>query len=167
MRSYSRLVSITLLAGCFCLHGCGSVKKSLGMERQTPDEFSVTPSMEPLDMPPNFFDLPKPQPGTPRPQDVKVLQQKEAKILGGQAEPMPATNGQQELLEMAGAHERQDDIRTQVDNESRIISAKGKPVLEQLGLRKTSDKQDVVNPVKETQDLQERGISTSSYGTSQ
>ena len=72
MTQRSLSLSILLLSACTILQGCGSVKRTLGIERDAPDEFAVTPCDQPLDMPPNFFsDLPKPRPGAPRPQEVK------------------------------------------------------------------------------------------------
>jgi hypothetical protein len=160
MSSRSRLVTIVLLSGCFFLHGCGSVKKTLGIERDPPDEFSVDPSIQPLDMPPDFFSLPMPAPGAPRPQDVKEMAAKKEKLLGsapgrGEGTASPA---QKALLEMAGAEGEQDDIRRQVDEESHIESAKDKPWLEQLGIKKTTLPGEVINPTEETIKLQGQGI---------
>ncbi|HUX80135.1 MAG TPA: DUF3035 domain-containing protein [Alphaproteobacteria bacterium] len=149
MSSHSRLVTIALLSGCFFLHGCGSVKKTLGIERDPPDEFSVAPSIQPLDMPPDFFSLPVPQPGAARPQDVKAMEAKKQKLIGSGTKEGIASSAEEALLEMAGAGEEQDDIRRQVDEESHIENAKGKPWLEQLGIKKTTLPGDVINPTEE------------------
>jgi hypothetical protein len=155
--SFSRLVSATLLSSCLVLQGCGSVKKSLGIEKDAPDEFSVDPSIQPLDMPPDFFVLPKPQPGIPRPQDAQALQAKKEKILGSTPEKASPTTGQKALLEMAGVSEKQENIRQEVDKDSKIVSAKGKPVLERLGIKKTKD-ENVINPYEEVAELEQQGI---------
>jgi len=151
------LVVISLLSGCVLLPGCGSVKKSLGIERDPPDEFAVSPSTQPLDMPPDFFVLPAPEPGTPRPQDVRENNTKKEKILGLRSNKGILTPGQKALLDMAGAEEGQDQVRRQIDEESHIEKAKGKPLLEKLGIKKKS-KTDVINPYEETVDLQKKGI---------
>ncbi|MBY0291981.1 MAG: DUF3035 domain-containing protein [Alphaproteobacteria bacterium] len=154
-------ITITLLSGCFLLYGCQNVKKSLGIDRDPPDEFSVSPSIQPLDMPPDFFALPTPQPGTPRPQDVKEFDAKKEKFLGSKPNNKTASPGQKALLDLAGAQEGQDKVRQEVDAESHIEHAKGKPVLEQLGIRKTKPKGDVLNPYEESLNLENQGITTS------
>lgn len=160
MSSRSRLVTIALLSGCFFLHGCGSVKKTLGIERDPPDEFSVDPSIQSLDMPPDFFSLPMPEPGAPRPQDAREMAAKKEKLLGAapRAGEGTASPAQKALLEMAGAEKEQDDIRRKVDEESHIENAKGKPWLEQLGIKNTTPSGEVINPREETIELQKRGI---------
>lgn len=155
--SFSRLFSATLLSSCLILQGCGSVKKSLGIEKDAPDEFSVNPSIQPLDMPPDFFELPKPQPGLPRPQDAQALQAKKEKIIGSAPERASPTSGQKALLEMAGVNVKEDNIRKEIDEESKIVSAKGKPVLERLGIKKPKD-DNVINPYDEIVELEQQGI---------
>ncbi len=158
MKQVSHLITLSLVSGCLLLQGCNSVKKSLGIERDPPDEFSVTPSNQPLDMPPDFFCLPVPKPGMPRPQDVKGLHSTKEQFLGpSKTGASELTPGQKAVLEMAGVEEGQDTIAYELDKESRIESAKGKPVLEQLGIKKAKSK-DVINPYEESLDLQKQGI---------
>lgn len=153
----SRLVVISLLSGCVLLQGCSSVKKTLGIERDPPDEFAVTPSILPLDMPPDFFTLPPPEPGAPRPQDMRERTAKNEKLLGSTPHKGTLSPAQKALLEMAGAKEGQDKIRSEVDTESRIESVKGKPILEKLGIKKTKPG-DTINPYEEAVELQKKGI---------
>src|SRR5205085_355976 len=61
------------LAGALVISGCSDLKKAIGLERSTPDEFAVE-SRAPLTMPPDF-DLRPPQPGTSRPQEKSADQQ--------------------------------------------------------------------------------------------
>lgn len=151
----SLLIILCIL--CACLQGCYSVKKTLGIEREAPDEFAVTPSHQPLDMPPDFRVLPTPKPGSPRPQDVKEMQEKQKKVFGSPTEEgAPRTPGQKALIEMAGADEVSGDIRREIDEESRIERARGKPVLEALGVRRS--KEPIINPSEEAIKLQEQGI---------
>lgn len=152
----SHLIATSLLIGCFTLQGCGSVKKSLGIDRDPPDEFAVTPSIQPLDMPPDFFILPEPCPGAPRPQDLAATNARNEKFLGSKQGNNKLTPGQAALLEMAGAEENQDKIAAELDRESNIEHAKGKPILESLGIKKK--KSDVINPHEEAIKLQEQGI---------
>ncbi|MBX9786832.1 MAG: DUF3035 domain-containing protein [Alphaproteobacteria bacterium] len=155
----SRLILITLLAGCCLLQACGSVKKSLGIDRDPPDEFAVTPTMEPLDMPPDFFVLPKPDPGAPRPQDIRALEEKRNQVLGIKQQNQMATEGEQNILQLAGAEPGQKELRKEIDAESRIEEAKkGHSVLQSLGIKKKQLPGEVVNPYEEAAKLQEKGI---------
>jgi Protein of unknown function (DUF3035) len=59
--------------GALLLQGCTDLKKAIGLEKSSPDEFAVE-SRAPLEMPPDF-DLRPPQPGAARPQDKSSDQQ--------------------------------------------------------------------------------------------
>jgi hypothetical protein len=60
-------------AGALLLLGCTDLKRSIGLEKTSPDEFAVE-SRAPLEMPPDF-DLRPPQPGASRPQEKSSDQQ--------------------------------------------------------------------------------------------
>jgi hypothetical protein len=158
MTTHSRLISLSLLSGCLIfLHGCQSMKKNLGMEREAPDEFAVTPCSQPLDMPPDFFALPVPQPGMPRPQEVKAMKAKQEKLFGVETKPGTQSSSEKVLLEKAGSAKAEKDIRKQVDEESHIESP-DKTVLEKLGIKKSQPKGDIINAEEEVQTLEEKGI---------
>jgi hypothetical protein len=53
--------------GALMVSGCTDVKRAIGLEKTSPDEFAVE-SRAPLEMPPDF-DLRPPQPGASRPQE--------------------------------------------------------------------------------------------------
>ena len=159
MSQRTHLVLISLLTSCVLLQGCSNVKKTLGIERDAPDEFAVNPSELALEMPPDFFVLPAPDPGCSRPQEVREAHAKKEKILGSSM----ATNGtlspgQKALLERAGVQPGQEHIRKEIDAQSRIEHAKGKPVLEQLCIKKSKSTEEVVNPYDEAGELQKKGI---------
>lgn len=61
------------LASVLLIAGCSDLKKSIGLEKTTPDEFAVE-SRAPLTMPPDF-NLRPPQPGAARPQEKSSGQQ--------------------------------------------------------------------------------------------
>jgi len=140
------------------LQGCNSVKKTLGIDRDAPDEFSVSPSCQPLDMPPDFFVLPEPTPCQPNPQEMKGREIAKEKIIGATQGGKTLTPGQKAILEMAGAEEGNDRVRTKIDEESMIQRAQGKPVLEKLGIRKANNKEEVINPHTEALELQNKGV---------
>jgi hypothetical protein len=153
----TRLVTIGLVSSCILLHGCQSVKRTLGMERDAPDEFAVEPGCQPLDMPPDFFVLPVPQPGALPPKEVKAMQEKREKLMGAGAVKGTTSPGQQALLKMAGTEEGQAQVRGEIDKDSHIESLKDNPLLKTLGIN--PQKGDVVNPAEEAAALQEKGIS--------
>jgi Protein of unknown function (DUF3035) len=59
--------------GGLLFSGCTDLKRSIGLEKTSPDEFAVE-SRAPLTMPPDF-DLRPPQPGAARPQEQSSGQQ--------------------------------------------------------------------------------------------
>lgn len=156
MIHFKQFVNVGLLLGCFILQGCHSLKTTLGIERQPPDEFAVLPNSQPLDMPPDFRELPLPRPGAPRPQEVRALRQKKQQTFGGNVlSGGQSSSGQEEILKLGGAKE--EDIRSKVDAEHHRQLAKDKNVLrETLGL--TGSKKDVLEPSEELEKLKEKGI---------
>ncbi len=158
MSQLNRLVTLSLLSACFWLQGCTSVKKTLGIERDPPDEFAVMPCTQPLDMPPDFFVLPKPQPGTPRPQDVKAMESKRKELFGSTKMESTKTGGtspgQTVLLEMAGTP--QADIREKIDKEYHQEASKKNIVLETLGIKQS--KSDIIDPHAEAKRLTKEGV---------
>ncbi len=66
MRAY--LPTAILLSAAVMLSGCSSVKSTLGIERNVPDEFAVIKEA-PLTIPPDY-NLRPPRPGAARPQHV-------------------------------------------------------------------------------------------------
>jgi hypothetical protein len=60
--------ALTLLCSAgMLISGCTDLKKAVGLEKNSPDEFAVE-SRAPLEMPPDY-DLRPPQPGASRPQE--------------------------------------------------------------------------------------------------
>jgi hypothetical protein len=66
-------LSFVCLAGASLLPGCTDLKRSIGLEKTSPDEFAVE-SRAPLEMPPDY-QLRPPQPGATRPQEKSPGQQ--------------------------------------------------------------------------------------------
>ena len=87
LRATRALTSTSLcLAGALLISGCTDLKKAIGLERSTPDEFAVE-SRAPLTMPPDF-NLRPPQPGAARPQEKSSDQQaRQAIEQAGPGEP--------------------------------------------------------------------------------
>lgn len=158
-RSYA--IPLGLICICLALQGCSSVKKTLGIDRDPPNEYVVTPSVQPLEMPPDFSCLPTPMPGVERPQDQAARNAQEEKILGSSREMASSSPGQAAVLDMCGAQANQDHIRHEIDTEAQMEHMKDKPIVEKLGIKKTKPKGDALNPYEEAARLEELKTSQS------
>lgn len=160
-------IALSLFCACLAIQGCTSVKKTLGIERDPPNEYAVTPSTVPLEMPPFFYerptgevDLPPPVPGMERPQDKAARLAQEQKFLGmTQQEQGVSSQGQQDLLEMAEAPGNQEKIRSEIDTADRLRVDKNRPIVETLGLKEPK-LEDALNPYEEKQRLEEQQLSS-------
>lgn len=82
MNNTVRLLAIALLV-ITTLSACGTVRDLAGLDRTGPDEYAVSPA-DPLVIPPDFT-LRPPQPGAPRPQEVRAEDKAKQALLGGAA----------------------------------------------------------------------------------
>ena len=118
----ARLMAGLLMLG---LGGCG-LKGALGLEKNSPDEFSV-PTNRPLVLPPSY-DLRPPNPGEPRSQDSPAAQGKQALFGPPPAAPYGAAGqspGETALLQRSGADQADSQIRQQVNAETAPVSERG------------------------------------------
>jgi hypothetical protein len=118
-------IPVSVLALSLVLTGCGDgVKKTFGLEADPPDAFDVG-TQAPLSLPPELGQLPPPNPGEPRPQQVNAAQAGANAISPETAiTPVPttATPGEQAFLDQAGPTPPP-GIRAQV-NQSALIASK-------------------------------------------
>lgn len=157
MKHYQWLMILPALA----VGACGNqVKKTLGMERNMPDEFSVV-ERAPLTMPPNFS-LAAPQPGMARPADTQNDIAK-GLVLGSETSAPRANTGaavsrsENMLLNKAGATQIDPNIRNEMA-EAPIEEAK--TVAQKLGVAKPNSEGKALNAVDESQRLQNEKINT-------
>ena len=112
---------LAAIAGLIALSGCDTMTETLGLNRESPDEFTVT-TRAPLSMPPDYT-LRPPQPGAPRPQETSERQQAEAALAPdsvlNNAAPADISPGQQALLTSTGPAAPR-NIRNQVDSEASL-----------------------------------------------
>ncbi|MFD1626773.1 DUF3035 domain-containing protein [Azospirillum griseum] len=155
------LVALTLAA--LALGGCSDVRRSIGLDRQSPDEFTVV-SRAPLTLPPSMLpaNLPKPRPGAARPQDSSPTQTAAAAVMGGKAAAARAaatgkSAGESALVGKVAAKGGVDpDIRTKVDQETTQLIVADKSWIDGiLFWQKQEQPFTVVDPVKEQQRLRE------------
>jgi hypothetical protein len=156
--SLHRCTTLLTLATCAVgLAGCSGDQfgRTLGLIRDTPDEFTVT-TRAPLAMPPSFT-LPPPQPGAPRPQEQSERAKAELALVPQMALGTPAEGnspGQQALVQAAGGP-ASPDVRAEVDQEARHEATSPGFFDRLMFWRPTPQPGIVVDPQKEAQRLRE------------
>lgn len=111
------------------LAGCGSVSRSAGFGKKTPDEFNVV-TKAPLVVPPEFA-LRPPATGAELPQELDPALRGRT-ILFGQDIGSDASAGERALIAKAGANATDVGIRTTVDFENGQIIRKSSGFVSQL-----------------------------------
>jgi hypothetical protein len=156
--SVGAIFGIALVAAS--LSGCTDVRRAIGWDRTTPDEFQVVPHT-PLVQPPDY-DLRPPDPGAPRVQDNTSREQVRHILVSnpsGQANAVndPAmSSGEKALLGKAGFSDAPPDIREKVDEEATALVKTDKSFTDELMFwRKTPPPGRVVDPTKEAKRLQQ------------
>lgn len=133
-----------LTGAMVALGACGVMESIGGTKKVSPDEFKVV-SHTPLTMPPNA-DLRPPRPGAARPGDQTPQAQARAVLTpaptatgrgGARPAPAPATAtgspAESQLLARAGGGVAGgDDIRTQLNRESRILADSDRSLIDAL-----------------------------------
>jgi hypothetical protein len=152
--------------------GCSGLKETLGLSKQSPDEFKVV-SRAPLSMPPDY-NLRPPTPGAPRPQEGTPRDQAAAAVFQysnttsgampadaippvGEGEAETAqSSGESALLQSAGAGGVDPNIRQLVDAETAEDEANSKTLADTLTFwREPEPYGEVVDPVLEQKRLEE------------
>jgi hypothetical protein len=142
--------------------GCSGVKETLGLTKQSPDEFKVV-SRAPLSMPPDY-NLRPPTPGAPRPQEGTPRDQAQQAVLGIPADAIPPigegeaetaqSSGESALLQSAGATGVDPNIRQLVDSET--AEADSRTLADTLVFwREPEPYGEVVDPVAEQKRINE------------
>jgi hypothetical protein len=159
-------VLIAALAGGLLLatSGCSSVRETLGLTKQSPDEFKVV-SRAPLSMPPDY-NLKPPTPGAARPQEGTPRDQAQQAVLGVAPDAIPPigegeadtaqSSGESALLQSAGASGVDPNIRQLVDTETAEDAADSRTLADSLIFwREPEPYGDVVDATEEQKRLQE------------
>jgi Protein of unknown function (DUF3035) len=154
VRPILALVSLTIMAAA--LPACSQVQQSLGLGKNPPDEFKIV-SRAPLTIPPEF-DLPPPQPGKPRPQELQPQQDAEAAMFGAPLATVGKdefTPGEEAIMMTASVEDALPDIRDTVDEEHDEMLADRSWIDEAMFWKDVPDPTAVlIDPNKETERLQ-------------
>ena len=151
-------------AACLCaavlvLSACDGLGRSLGLGKQTPDEFQVVQSPK-LTVPPDFS-LRPPTPGAP-PRTARPVRDKAEEDLFGAEEPWPAmgasgeTPGEGAFIEEADARNVDPGIRRAVDRDHSIYVEEDESFVESLLIwREDQPPGEVIDAKAEARRLQE------------
>lgn len=122
--SPDRLPALAVLAAvALSASACGSLGRSLGTAKTTPDEFRVV-TKAPLVIPPEYG-LRPPAPGEPRPQELAPESAARNALLG-QRQAIARSQGERLLIAKAGVEAADPLIRFVVDDEFGDIAHKEK-----------------------------------------
>ena len=159
MVPFSRLrlgVPVLAFGAVLVLGGCGNsdLSRSFSLTRDSPDEFTVT-TRAPLSMPPDFS-LRAPDPGAPRPQELRASNAAEAALVpgavpGGAAAMSP---GQQARGQDAGPPAPA-NIRQRVDQDASLAGDNRSFADRLMFWRSRPPPGVVVDPAREAQRLRE------------
>ncbi len=129
------LKSKLLLIATLCtLTACSTAREELGLNRQSPDEFSVL-KRAPLTLPPSYT-LRPPSSGEVNVASDNAQTQAKRVILGqdtaSNTAPSSTSTGTQMFLNQAGADKANPEIRSTLDRETAVLSTTNKTVAEKL-----------------------------------
>lgn len=157
MTQFSKTLGLTLCAtAALSLSACTNVRESLGLQKDSPDEFAVL-TRAPLEMPPELA-LPPPQPGMPRPQEQSPVKKAQETLLGAEKVAGEGSQSEDALLSAAGAENAQASIRETVNQETAELNDRNQPIGKRLLSLGTSGEEPnsatLVDPKKELERLQ-------------
>ncbi len=170
MRRTSILLAVLAVGLPLATGGCTSVKQTLGLTKQSPDEFKVV-SRAPLSMPPDY-NLRPPTPGAPRPQEGTPRDQAAASVFQysntggvapdaippiGEGESETAqSSGESALLQSAGGTGVDPNIRQLVDTETAEDEADSRTLADAVIFwREPAPYGEVVDPAAEQKRINE------------
>jgi hypothetical protein len=157
----SALTFTAVVVAAVALSGCGGLRKALGMNKSTPDEFAVV-NHGPLVMPPDY-NLRPPAPTPDRPQEPAPSEVARGALTGrAKLEALRAqgmSKGEVGLLAKAGADQTTPDVRQQMEKESSAFASEQKSFTDRLLFWRDSktvrDEGVVLDPAAEQQRLSE------------
>jgi hypothetical protein len=155
-----RLLPLCLIAA-IALPACSSVKREIGIGRNSPDEFAVV-KRAPLTLPPDYTLRPPASEGAQS--STASTETARTAVLGSSSSKnvSPRVTGERALLDKIGVAKADPDIRAQIDRENGTIALKNKSVSDKLIFWKDDDAEapddakvpaSVVDPKAETSRL--------------
>ena len=153
------------LALALTLGACDTVRNTLGLSKEAPDEFTVVTSA-PLILPPDYS-LRPPDPGARRPENLRPAQEARSALTGQESgaaqDPRPwmrntggaagESPGEAALLKQAGAEDIDPTIRGQIERESNVLAGNDRGLAERLLFWNQSETSTVVDAPAEAERL--------------
>ncbi len=136
------------------LSGCSQVREELGLNRNSPDEFTVV-KRAPLTMPPGYNLFP---PGEVTNDAAVERTSDEAKVavFGSTSETKSTPDdSEQAFLQKIGADEADSSIRSKIDRENGYVTLEKQSTIEKLFKRTSPEDAVIVDPEKESERLRE------------
>jgi hypothetical protein len=112
------LASAAVLTAALAVSSCAGVKRAVGADKVTPDEFRVV-TKAPLVVPPEY-NLRPPQPGEPRPEDL-VPSDAAANVAYGGYGGSTASDAEQMLVGKIATGASDPTIRVQIEAENGVV----------------------------------------------
>lgn len=126
--------TVLATAALLVLAGCDDTKRALGINKSIPDEFAVV-RRAPLVMPPDF-NLRPPAPGSERPQEGTTSEQARNALMGRNRldgyRVRGFSQGEVELLDLAGADQIVPGVRDTVDRETSAFATESDSFTDRL-----------------------------------
>ncbi len=165
MHTFTKLVMVTFAGGLLC-SGCSNAKKTLGMNRTAPDEFTVV-SRAPLTLPPEYT-LTPPISGSVNPMEGTSSEIARRGLFADTGDELPAElspnsaeviddEAANTLLSQAGALQADSSIRQTIQKETSLLIESDKEFTDKLVFwRQAEDPTSIaVDAGKEKQRIQE------------
>lgn len=121
---------LLVMAIVMVLAGCSSVKKELGVGRNSPDEFTVI-KHAPLTLPPDYSLRPPANPNN-TPPEAQAAHMAKAALMGKEGDVVVSGTAENALLSKMGVSGAVPDIRQKIDEENGYIALKNRTVAEKL-----------------------------------
>jgi len=119
---------VLLLALLLCVSACSSVKRELGVDRNSPDEFMVV-KRAPLTLPPDYTLRPPSATGSV---PDSTATEAETAVFGKTPAPAAKNESDSVFLNKLGADNVSADIRAQIDAENGYIAVQNRTVADKL-----------------------------------
>lgn len=151
---------LIILTSTLLLGGCQRTKETLGLGRETPDEFTVL-DRPPLTVPPAIGLRPPLDKTEETPYHSHNPKEEAQKALFKNKNPRLHTHRSKiegMLLDQAHAEGAESGIRTIVNEESKVKNGYSKVVQDLLFWQKNKKKGDVINPVEENKKYNGKGL---------
>lgn len=149
---------IISLCALLILTGCSQMREELGLNRHSPDEFTVV-KRAPLTMPPGYQLMP-PGESTNVASAERTSDEAKTAVFGTKAQTKTTPdNSEQAFLQKIGADQANASIRTTIDRESGYVTLEKQSTIDKIFKRNSAEDAIIVDAEKEAERLRENAQS--------